>query len=91
MYDEVISFIRSLFPGKNFIHLHEPRFMGREKEYVNAAIDSTFVSSVGEFVNRFEEMICEYTGAGYAVATVNGTSALHAALMVAGVADGDEV
>ncbi|MEA1934575.1 MAG: LegC family aminotransferase [Thermodesulfobacteriota bacterium] len=91
MYDEVISFIRSLFPGKNFIPLHEPRFMGREKEYVNAAIDSTFVSSVGEFVNRFEEMICEYTGAKHAVATVNGTAALHAALMVAGVADGDEV
>jgi len=91
MYDEVISFIRSLFPGKGMIPLHEPIFKGREKEYVNAAIDSTFVSSVGEFVNRFETMICEYTKAGYAVATVNGTAALHTSLMVAGVKDGDEI
>ncbi|MFH1216577.1 MAG: LegC family aminotransferase [Pseudomonadota bacterium] len=91
MYDEVISFIRSLFPGRDFIPLHEPKFPGREKEYVNAAIDSTFVSSVGQFVNQFEDMICQYTGAGHAVATVNGTAALHAALIVAGVATGDEV
>jgi len=91
MYEEVISFIRSLFPGKNFIPLHAPRFLGREKEYVNAAIDSTFVSSVGEYVSRFEGMICEYTGARYAVATTSGTAALHAALMVAGVKDDDEV
>lgn len=91
MFDEVINFIRSLFPGKDCIPLHEPTFMGKEKEYVNAAIDSTFVSSVGKFVDRFEEMICEYTGAKHAVATVNGTAALHAALLVAGVKADDEV
>jgi aminotransferase in exopolysaccharide biosynthesis len=91
MFNEVIAQIRSFFPGRDFIPLHEPRFIGREKEYVTATIDSTFVSSVGKFVDRFEEMMCNYTGAGHAVATVNGTSALHAALLVAGVTRGDEV
>ncbi|OEU70376.1 MAG: aminotransferase DegT [Desulfuromonadales bacterium C00003093] len=91
MFEDVIAFIRSLFPGQDFIPLHEPRFIGREKEYVNAAIDSTFVSSVGKFVNRFEDMICQYTGAKHTIATVNGTAALHASLMVAGVENGDEV
>ncbi len=91
MFEDVISFIQALFPGKEFIPLHEPTFIGKEKEYVNAAIDSTFVSSVGKFVNIFEEKICQYTGAKHAVATVNGTSALHAALLVAGVKNGDEV
>ena len=90
-FNPIISFIRSQFPGQNFIPLHEPNFIGKEKEYVNVAIDSTFVSSVGEFVNRFEEMICQYTGAGYAVATGNGTAALHIALLLAGVRPGDEV
>jgi perosamine synthetase len=91
MFNRAIDFIRSLYPGKDLIPLHEPTFMGREKEYVNAAIDSTFVSSVGEFVDRFEEMICEITGARFAVATVNGTCALHVALKLAGVQPGDEV
>ena len=68
-----------------------PRFIGREKKYVIDAIDSTFVSSVGKYVDRFEEMICEITGAKYAIATVNGTCALHVALKLAGVQPGDEV
>lgn len=91
MFETVIAQIRSLFPGKDFIPLHEPRFIGREKEYLAATIDSTFVSSVGKFVDRFEEMMSDYTGADHAVATVNGTAALHTALLVAGVAAGDEV
>lgn len=91
MFKEVISFIRSLFPEKDVVPLHEPSFIGREKEYVNAAIDSTFVSSVGEFVNRFEKMICQYADADHAVATVNGTAALHIALLLADVQPGDEV
>jgi len=91
MFEAVISQIHSLFPGQDFIPLHEPRFIGREKEYLAATIDSTFVSSVGKFVDRFEEMMSDYTGAGHTVATVNGTAALHAALLVAGVAGGDEV
>ncbi|MHB1013760.1 MAG: LegC family aminotransferase [Desulfurivibrionaceae bacterium] len=91
MFDEVIAQIRSFFPGRDFIPLHEPKFIGKEKEYLTATIDSTFVSSVGKFVDRFEEMLRDYSGAGHAVATVNGTSALHAALLVAGVAAEDEV
>ena len=91
MFDEVIAQIRSFFPGRDFIPLHEPKFIGKEKEYLAATIDSTFVSSVGKFVDRFEEMLRDYTGASHAVATVNGTSALHAALLVAGVAAEDEV
>ena len=91
MFKEVISFIRSLYPGKEFIPLHEPVFDGNERKYVLETIDSTFVSSVGKFVDKFEEMVCAYTGAKYAVATVNGTSALHMALLGAGVEQDDEV
>jgi perosamine synthetase len=91
MFEEVIQFIRSCYPGQDRIPLHEPLFGGREKEYVLDCIDSTFVSSVGPYVDRFEAMLAEYTGAQYAVATVNGTAALHAALLLAGVQPGDEV
>jgi len=92
VFEKVIKFIRDLYNEyEKPIPLHEPRFFGKEKEYVNAAIDSTFVSSVGQFVNRFEEMICDITRASYAVATVNGTAALHVALRLAGVQPGDEV
>lgn len=90
-YSAVIHFIKSQFPGKDFIPLHEPKFMGREREYVLDAIDSTFVSSVGAYVNRFEEMMAEIAGTKYAVATVNGTAALHMALLVAGVKQNDLV
>ncbi len=91
MFDEVIQFIRSLYGGDGFIPLHEPRFIGNEKQFVNDCIDSTFVSSVGEYVDRFEKMICDYTGSKFAVATMNGTAALHMALMLAEVEDQDEV
>jgi aminotransferase in exopolysaccharide biosynthesis len=91
MFSHIIDFIRSLYPNKDSIPLHEPCFRGKENEYVNAAIDSTFVSSVGEFVERFEEMIKNIVGARCAVATVNGTSALHVALKLAGVESGNEV
>ena len=91
MFERIIEFIRSQYPAKDYIPLHEPRFDQKEKEYVNAAIESTFVSYVGEYVNQFEEMICEITGSPFAVATVNGTAALHTALLVSGVRRGDEV
>lgn len=92
MYKETIDFIREQFnTPKEFIPLHEPRFTGKEKEYVNDAIDSTFVSSVGAYVDRFEEELARKTGAKYAIATSNGTSALHTALLLAGVKPGDEV
>jgi len=92
MYQDFINFVREIYQTpKDFIPLHEPRFCGNEKKYLNECIDSTFVSSVGKFVNRFEEMVAEYTGAKYAVAAVNGTAALHIALLLAGVKQDDEV
>lgn len=91
MFDEVVSFVRSKFGADGFIALHEPRFSGREQEYLKDCIDSTFVSSVGKYVDRFEQDLAAYTGAKYAIATVNGTAALHAALVLAGVTSGDEV
>ncbi len=72
-------------PAPEFIPLHAPVFQGKEKEYVLDTIDSTFVSSVGEYVTRFEQMLCEITGAKYAIACANGTSALQVALHLAGV------
>ena len=90
-FARIIEFIKALYPNENPVPLHAPRFVGNEIKYVLDAIDSTFVSSVGEYVDRFEEMICEITGAGFAVATVNGTCALHVALKLAGVQPGDEV
>ena len=71
--------------------MHEPRFLGNEKKYLNECIDSTFVSSVGKFVDEFENKIASYTGAKYAVATSNGTSALHISLILANVERDDEV
>ncbi len=85
LHKKIVDFIRSRFPDAGFIPLHEPRFSGKEKEYVIDAIDSTYVSSVGEYVNRFESMMAGIAGTRYAVACVNGTAALHLALKVAGV------
>jgi len=90
-FSQIIDFIKSLYPNENPVPLHAPRFTGNERKYVVDAINSTFVSSVGRYVDRFEEMICEITGAKYAIATVNGTCALHIALKLAGVQPGDEV
>lgn len=87
---EVVSFIRSIF-GEDSIALHRPLFAGNEKQYLIDCIDSNFVSSVGERVSEFEQKVAEFTGAKYAVATVNGTAALHVALQLAGVQSGDEV
>ncbi|MBS1778203.1 MAG: LegC family aminotransferase [Bacteroidetes bacterium] len=92
MYNEVISFIRKTFnTPEEFIPLHAPYFGGNEKKYLADTIDSTFVSSVGAYVNRFEDMMAEITGAKYAIATTNGTTALHLALIVAGVKRDEEV
>lgn len=92
MFKPVIDYIREVFhTPEDFIPLHAPYFGGNEKRYLADTIDSTFVSSVGAYVNRFEEMMAEITGAKYAVATTNGTVALQLSLIVAGVQPGDEV
>nr|WP_319395109.1 LegC family aminotransferase [uncultured Desulfobacter sp.] len=91
MYKSFINFVRELYGTDRFIPLHAPTFEQRDKDYVIDAIDSTFVSSVGEYVNRFEHDLSIFTGAARAVATVNGTTALQVALRLAGVGPGDEV
>lgn len=92
MFDQVIKYIREVHKApEGFVPLHAPYFGGNEKKYLSDTIDSTFVSSVGAYVNRFEEMMAEITGAKYAVATTNGTVALQLSLVVAGVQHGEEV
>jgi aminotransferase in exopolysaccharide biosynthesis len=88
---QILSFIRETFNTNEFIPLHEPRFNGAEKKYLLDAIDSTFVSSVGAYVDRFETMIEDISKTKKAIAVVNGTSALQVALRLAGVQNGDEV
>lgn len=90
MYKETIAFIKGLYNSEK-IFLHEPLFIGNEKKYLNECIDSTFVSSVGKFVDRFEEMVAEYTEAKKAVVCVSGTNALHMAMLLVGVERDDEV
>ena len=86
-----IDFVQKIFNTKEFIPLHEPRFIGNEKKYLNDCIDSTFVSSVGKYVDMFEEQFAKKVGSKYAIATVNGTSALHISLILADVQKDDEV
>ncbi|MEZ9169823.1 DegT/DnrJ/EryC1/StrS family aminotransferase, partial [Vibrio cyclitrophicus] len=87
----IVEFVRDTYKTDEFIPLHAPTFNGNEKAYVMETIDSTFVSSVGKFVDDFERKIEAYTGTAKAVATVNGTAALHAALYMADVQRGDLV
>ena len=91
MFEDFIQFIRHWYATDNFIPLHSPLFSALDREFVMDAIDSTFVSSVGEYVNRFEREIAQYVGVRRAVATVNGTAALQVALQLAGVEAGTEV
>lgn len=91
-FKQIASFIREKFSiPESIIYLHEPLFIGNEKEYINDCIDTTFVSSVGKYVTKFEEMITEFTGTKHAIATVNGTAALHIALILSEVKPEDEV
>jgi perosamine synthetase len=89
--NQLITFIRDQYKTDQFIPLHEPRFRGNEKKYVIDTIDSTFVSSVGAYVDQFEQMMETVTGTNKAVAVVNGTSSLQVALRLAGVKAGEEV
>ena len=91
-YQFVIDKIRDLFhKPEGPIYLHEPLFIGNEKKYLEECIDSTYVSSVGKFVDLFEKKIAEYTGVKKAVVCVSGTNALHMALILVGVKQYDEV
>lgn len=87
----IIDFIKKTFTTNEFISLHEPRFNGNEKKYLNDCIDSTYVSSVGKYVDQFEKEFAKKVGSKYAIATVNGTSALHISLILADVQKDDEV
>lgn len=91
MFKQTVDFIKQQFTGQDFIPLHEPCFIGNERKYVMDCIDSTFVSSVGKYVDDFEKQMAAFTGAKYAVACVNGTAALHMAMLVAGVNKDDMV
>lgn len=90
--DRVLAAVRQVLgtPAQT-LALHEPEFAGREWEYVKDCIDTGWVSSVGAYVDRFERDLAAYTGVAHAVATSNGTSALHVCLLLAGVRPGDEV
>ncbi|OFA32970.1 aminotransferase DegT [Glaciecola punicea] len=91
MQKKLVKFVRELYQTEKFIPLHAPTFGGNERKYVNDTLDSTFVSSVGKYVDQFEHHIEAYTGTSKAVATVNGTAALQTALYMAGVKSGDLV
>ena len=90
-YQQIVDFIRDLYGTSDFVPLAVPKFIGNEKKYLNECIDTTFVSSVGKFVDRFEEEMARYTSAKRAVVCVSGTNALHMALMLVGVERDDEV
>ncbi|ODB35886.1 aminotransferase DegT [Pseudoalteromonas sp. BMB] len=88
---QFITFVKDTYKTNEFIPLHQPTFNGHEKEYVLDTIDSTFVSSVGNYVNQFESQLEHFTGATKAVATINGTAALHVSLLLSGVKPDDLV
>ncbi len=87
----IVNAIKGILPQDGPIALHEPRFNGNEWAYIKECLDTGWVSSVGKYVDRFESMLCEYTGARRAMAVVNGTAALHICLKLAGVEPNDEV
>ena len=90
-FSNVIKFIKELYGNQEFTPLSVPKFIGNEKKYLDDCIDTTFVSSVGQYVDRFEKDMAAYTGAKRAVVCVSGTNALHMAMMLAGVERDDEV
>ena len=91
MHTKIVNFIKELYKTESFIPLHAPVFKGNEKKYLEECIDSTFVSSVGKFVDKFEDLVADYVGAKKAIVCVNGTNALQLALNLVGVERNDEV
>ena len=90
-FEQTVEFVKQLYNNQDFVPLSVPKFIGNEKKYLNECSDTTFVSSVGKFVDRFEEDMARYTGAKRAVVCVSGTNALHMAMMLVGVERDDEV
>lgn len=90
-FDDVTEYIKELYGTREFIPLHVPKFRGKEKEYLERCIDTTFVSSVGKFVDQFEAQMAQISGTKKAVAVVNGTAGIQVALRLVGVQAGDEV
>ena len=90
-FNTVTEYIKDLYGTREFIPLHVPKFRGKEKEYLSQCIDTTFVSSVGKFVDRFEEQMTQISKTKKAVAVVNGTAGIQVALRLVGVNSGDEV
>lgn len=91
MYDSFLVLINRLFGEQRPIALHEPVFIGHEKEYINQCIDSTYVSSVGSYVTTAEDMLASQFNMKHAILVSSGTAALHLSLMAAGVKENDEV
>lgn len=91
MYESIFDFIHQQFGNETNIPLHEPRFCGEEKTYLIDCIDSTFVSSVGKYVDRFERAMADFTGSRHAIAVVNGTQALFVALKALGIGPDCEI
>jgi aminotransferase in exopolysaccharide biosynthesis len=91
MYKETINFIRSKFMSEDFIPLHAPVFKGNEKKYLEECIDSTYVSSIGPYVNKFESLMSQITQTKRTIAVVNGTAGLQVALRIVGVEKNTEV
>lgn len=91
MEREIINFIKSKYNSDNFISLHEPVFRGNEKKYLEECIDTTYVSSVGVFVDKFENLMNDITQTNRTTAVVNGTAALQVGLRLVGVKKNDEV
>ena len=91
MYNETIKFIRNKFKSQDFIPLHMPVFNGNEKKYLNQCIDSTYVSSVGPFVDKFEDLMTQITNTDKTISVVNGTAAIQVGLRLVGVKENDEV
>lgn len=91
IFKDIFEFIRLIFPEDEVVPLHVPTFRGNERKYVLNTLDTEMVSSIGQYVTQFEDMVAKYTGARRAIATINGTSALHIALKLSNVNNGDEV
>ena len=86
----IVDAVRQIY-GEGFIPLHRPVFEGNEKKYLTDCIDSNFVSTAGQKVEEFENLIASFVGSKFAIATSSGTTALHTALLAAGVGSNDEV